>query len=126
MGSDGSPRDDVPRRYSVADEASDWLAVLTDTACTDEERQSFVAWLKRSNLHVEEFLLISMLTQRLTRPDLWPPADIQELIAQATGGATHVSYLPHPSTSRARPVSTTRWMRWALAACAVPITVILA
>jgi transmembrane sensor len=82
------------RGGSVADEAAEWLATLTDGACTNEERQRFVEWLKRSNLHVDEFLRLSALTKQLTRSELWPRQDPQELIAQAVSAPKVVTALP--------------------------------
>jgi transmembrane sensor len=122
-----SPTSDEPaRRSSVAEDAAEWLATLTDPSCTDDERQSFVAWLRRSNLHVEEFLLLSMLTQRLTRPEVWPPANIEELIAQAVSNRVSISRIADPGTPRTRASSRAGWPRWLIAACTVPVTAVLA
>jgi transmembrane sensor len=86
-----------------ATEAAEWLATLTDPSCTDEERQRFVEWLKRSNLHVDEFLRISSLARRLTRSKIWPQHQIEELIAQAT--APEDNTIAHLPTSARRPNS---------------------
>lgn len=109
------------RHSSIADEAAEWLVVLTDLACTDEERQSFVTWLRRSNLHVEEFLCISALTQRLTGPSSLPHADIEKLVQEAKAdlaGADRVSHISFPNG--AVPRSPRRRPFWLAAACIVP------
>jgi transmembrane sensor len=118
---------EVPRKPTVADEAAQWLATLTDSACTRTERQTFVEWLRRSNLHVEEFLRISALTQRLGRPDLWPPEDLDQLTRRAIDD---LSSPARPTELLARNVSLARappsWPRWRLAACAASALVVLA
>ena len=74
----------APSRHPAAVvEAARWLVMLSDPECTDEERQEFVAWLRRSNLHVEEFLRISELTQGLTEFAAWPKDSVAEVIARA-------------------------------------------
>ena len=132
------------RAGSVADEAAEWLAILTDASCTNEERQRFVEWLKRSNLHVDEFLRLSALTKQLTRSALWPQHDIQDLIAQATT-TQNVTALPDRRDEMrtgskaaaqgqmgrgdgqalpARAASRHRFA-WALAACVIPVLALL-
>jgi len=117
------------RGGSVADEAAEWLAVLTDGACSSDERQRFVEWLKRSNLHVDEFLRISALTKRLTASKVWPQYQIEDLIAQAHSAGNGVTPLTDQTrrTDRAAPgTETSRFpmRRWALAACVLPILAI--
>jgi transmembrane sensor len=109
------------RGGSVAEEAAEWLATLTDASCTNDERQRFVEWLKCSNLHVDEFLRVSALTKRLTRSELWPQQDIQELIEQAVSSRNVITALPGRD---AEPTPRFR-MGWALAACLVPIFAVL-
>ena len=78
------------RHPFVAREAAQWLVVLSDSECTQEEREEFVAWLRRSNLHVEEFLRISELTRSLSnyahKRALWPEDSVADLIARARAG----------------------------------------
>jgi transmembrane sensor len=63
--------------------AAQWLVTLSDPECTHEERQEFVAWLRRSNLHVEEFLRISELTKGLAECATWPADSVADVIARA-------------------------------------------
>lgn len=74
------------RHPFVAREAAGWLVVLSDSECTPEEREEFVAWLRRSNLHVEEFLRISELSKGLSNYKFWPDDSVADLIAQARAG----------------------------------------
>lgn len=122
---DGSSRD------SVVAEAAEWFATLSDGGESTEERQSFVAWLRRSNLHVEEFLRVSGLARELSRPSLWPAVSREELIAQAlasTDGIVEIgrSRRTNEPVGRVRP-SRARWARpWLLTMAAVSAAAALA
>jgi transmembrane sensor len=110
------------RRRSVAEEAADWLAMCSDPAASAEERAAFVAWLRRSNLHVEEFLRLSALTQRLGSKELWPSESAQELIARARENPQVAQLGVMGSSARpSGPDHTSRWPAgaWALATCIV-------
>jgi len=74
------------RHAVVAREAAEWLVRLSDSECTREEREEFIAWLRRSNLHVEEFLRISELTGTLAHYQSWPDDSVADLIASARAG----------------------------------------
>ena len=74
------------RPTAVAREAAEWLVTLSDTECTHEQREEFIAWLRRSNLHVEEFLRISELTGNLAHYRFWPDDSVADLIASARAG----------------------------------------
>jgi transmembrane sensor len=74
------------RHAAVAREAAGWLVTLSDSECTREEREEFIAWLRRSNLHVEEFLRISELTGTLAHYRFWPDDPVVDLIARARAG----------------------------------------
>jgi transmembrane sensor len=131
----GSMTDAMRQRASVADEAAEWLATLTDSACTRDEQQAFISWLRRSNLHVEEFLRISALTQQLTRLKLLPHEDIEELLRRTSTGSTGVGQVADISRRNKSDMSAKNGgalgpvaprMRWMFAACAVIGTALLA
>ena len=90
QGSDNPGTSSGTRHPFVAREAAGWLVVLSDSECTREEREEFVAWLRRSNLHVEEFLRISELTKGLSnyarKRAFWPDDSVADLIARARAG----------------------------------------
>jgi transmembrane sensor len=86
QGSDNPGTGSGTRHPFVAREAAEWLVVLSDSECTRQEREEFVAWLRRSNLHVEEFLRISELTQGLSHYRSWPADSVADLIATARAG----------------------------------------
>ena len=131
---------------SIADEAAEWLATLTDSACTEDERRRFVAWLRGSNLHVDEFLRISTLAHRLSGPGALPPADVEELVRRAKddlSGTTRVTDLivsrsavsPEPSPPHTRRLTESQGapsahrivrapLRWSIAASAVAVALV--
>ena len=90
QGSDNPGTGSGTRHPFVAREAAEWLVVLSDSECTREEREEFVAWLRCSNLHVEEFLRISELTKALSnyarKRAFWPDDSVADLIARARAG----------------------------------------
>lgn len=103
-------------RLTVADEAAEWLATLTDTQCSDDEQRAFATWLQRSSLHVDEFLRISTLSRSLSGPHRLPRTDIDELVALAradiatAGRVMHVTPLgvagaPIAAAASAAPLS---------------------
>lgn len=119
-------------RPTVADEAAEWLATLSDCNCTVDERRAFASWLQRSTLHVDEFLRISTLSRGLSGPNRLPRTDIDELVASAkadiaTGG--RVTQVAPRAASRA-PSRHPRngWplaVSWRLVAtCALLVTVL--
>jgi transmembrane sensor len=100
--------------------------MLSDPVCTLKDRQAFVAWLKRSNLNVEEFLRISSLTRRLHDSTLWPHTRIEDLIAAAQSAASNITHLS--GAESIEPLRRSRAPRGRLmwVACAVLLPVILA
>lgn len=67
---------------SVAEQAADWLAALSDESCTTQEQRRFGQWLTRSNSHVHEFLRLSALMRRLQHNERWPDIDIDAIAAE--------------------------------------------
>ncbi len=98
--------------------AAHWLAVLSDENCTEAERQQFLAWLRASGQHVDEFLKLSRLDARLNRRELWPNASVADLVAMAkASGESNVAILNPPTDiGESRPERKT--VRWPMAAAA--------
>lgn len=70
------------RGASVAEQAAEWLFAFEDEPLTESRRSAFVAWLKRSPVHVEEFLAVSALHRQMgSMPALQVPLD--ELLEEA-------------------------------------------
>ncbi len=66
----------------IAEDAADWLLKL-QTDSGDECRQEFIAWLKHSPQHVEEFLLMSAAMQGVRASGKRQQLDVEALIAGA-------------------------------------------
>lgn len=82
--------DDTPPN-SATQAAAEWLTLLADDD-SEQQRTAFLAWLRASTLHVEEFLRLSALERRLRRPEIWPADSLEELVAAAkASGVTHLS-----------------------------------
>jgi len=115
----GTPAGTLRRSATVADEAAEWLATLSDSACTIEERQQFANWLRRSNLHVEEFLQLSVLARQLGEPSIWGNITAEQLIAEALNSQNTVAKLAGSLTSgrRRSAFENKRWMLPLSAAC---------
>jgi len=99
---------------AAARAAAEWLVILSDPECTYEERLDFIAWLRRSNLHVEEFLRVSQLTRELAGSKSWPQDSITGLIEKARAvdsnrvtrlvTATERSSTPRPAAAGPRRI----------------------
>lgn len=100
------------------EEAAGWLALLSDSSCTEEDRRAFAHWLKRSNVNVEEFLTLSTLTRRLEMSPAWPSLDIQALIAEARQGEVKVIALAVPAKEERTVRSQQRRFPWRFAIAA--------
>src|SRR5262245_47973208 len=64
----------------LAQQASEWYEVLQNGS--ESQRLEFVKWLKRSPLHVVEYLETVYTEQALKSIDGKPFGDIEELVAQ--------------------------------------------
>jgi transmembrane sensor len=60
--------EDTPSQAPISEQAAEWLVELTEPGAgglEEERRRRFMAWLKRSPQHIEEFLALAMLQQDL-------------------------------------------------------------
>jgi transmembrane sensor len=105
--------------------AAHWLSVLSDEHCTEAERRQFFAWLRASGQHVDEFLRLSRLAGRMSQRELWPDADVAELIAaaRASGEANVTSLDFTPEVVASRPSRSL--MRWSMAAAIACVFVVV-
>jgi len=89
----------------LAQRASEWHQTLENAS--ESQRAEFVAWLKQSPLHVEEYLETVYTDQVLKHLDSERLEDIEMLLAQVTP-----SVLPLPGVSAAPASPTRRPKRW--------------
>ena len=85
-----------PTDTRLAEEAAEWLIRLAEESC-ESTKTEFVAWLKRSPRHVEEFLLVSTAQQLVSDRDANRDIDLAALLAE-----THMDVAEFPSQARAR------------------------
>ncbi|HEU4486430.1 MAG TPA: FecR domain-containing protein [Povalibacter sp.] len=108
------------QRSRAAHEAAEWLTVLAEE---DSARQhdAFLAWLRASTLHVEEFLRLSALDHRLRRRSVWPDDSVDELVAAVRiPGVTSI----HDARGTAAPAPAAALHpapRWAAAIAAIAL-----
>lgn len=97
----------------IAQEAVEWICELQ--ASPSDRQVEFLAWLKRSPQHVEEFLIASAIWSELDSVPAFDRSSIDALIeeARASAGANIVSLHAmdtRPSTTSSRK-PTNRWRR---------------
>jgi len=109
---------------NIATQAADWLRVMRTSDLRDDE--AFIKWLKRSPLHVREFLLAYRLDQKLGHLDGEHRIDINELIAGLSSNVLPMNARSAtPSSAHPQP----RRVRWvagvATAAAVVALAVVI-
>lgn len=70
------------RSIPVVEQAAAWLVKFESGPVSESDRRKFVAWLKRSPEHIEEFLQLSILREKVAQsPALQTP--LEELLKEA-------------------------------------------
>jgi len=77
-------------RDLVTDEAAHWLIRNHDPEATEQSRREFVAWLKASPLHIEEYIAIGGIARELPSA----PSDDLETLLQAASTPTGAESMP--------------------------------
>lgn len=70
------------RNRDIAAQAADWVVSLADPASSAGDRRAFVAWLKRSPVHLEEYLLAEAAWAELGLLDPERRIDVDALLAR--------------------------------------------
>jgi transmembrane sensor len=107
-------------RDLIAEQAADWFVENQD-GLEPEQRSEFVAWLKASPVHIEEYLALSALTQDLRSACEPAGESTDQLLERARlDQESTVLFLPHaPLATRG-----TRSGRWGLMALAASLLVL--
>ncbi|HEY0682140.1 MAG TPA: FecR domain-containing protein [Steroidobacter sp.] len=103
---------------AVIDEASQWVVRLSSPDVSMEERRAFVAWLKRSPVHLGEYLRLECTWAELADVDRSRTLNIEELLAVEEGNVVELALgaaAPPPLVKR----RSSRHFGAAIAACAV-------
>ena len=103
---------------AVIEEASQWLVRLSSPEVSLEERRRFVAWLKRSPVHLHEYLRLERTWAELADVDADRSLSVAELLAAEDNNVVELEPVAAaiPSPPRERPV---RRFGAAIAACVV-------
>lgn len=103
---------------AVIDQASQWLVKLSSADVSLQERRAFVAWLKRSPVHLHEYLRMERTWAELAEVDAQKSLSVAELLAADSGNVIELE----SAASTATPALERRPMRRfgaAIAACVV-------
>lgn len=95
----------------LAQRASEWHEILENA--TDAQRAEFVAWLKQSPLHVQEYLETVYTDQVLKHVDDERLEDVDALIAQIAPSVVELDQEPLAPSRRPKREGT-HWKRWAV------------
>jgi transmembrane sensor len=105
---------------AIAQQAGDWYAENRAGPLSHETREEFVAWLRASPQHVEEYLGVAAVARDLRVATDDPDFDIDVLLARARAGGDNVVKLDHPATKTSagfvRHGHSANWWRGAAAA----------
>jgi transmembrane sensor len=103
----------------IAEEAADWLVRLSSNDATAQEQREFVAWLKRSPVHLGVYLGVERTWASLGQVDAGRRIDVAALLAAPDTNVVHLGSSPPPVRVRVRSRSViTAFAASALLACA--------
>ena len=105
-------------RTAVSQQAGDWFVANQAGTLDASERAAFVAWLKASPLHVEEYLGIALVARDLPAATNDPRVSVEALLSEALADKDeNVVTLDHPLPERGPPAKRSIAARtWAYAA----------
>jgi transmembrane sensor len=107
-------------RVAAAGQAAEWFIANQDPAPDQERRAAFVAWLRSSPIHIEEYLGVALVSRdlRMASEDLGE--SLESLLETARADAAD-RVVPMPSRSVSGPLRpyVTPGRRWAVAAAAI-------
>lgn len=98
----------------IAEEAADWLVRLSSNDASAGEQREFVAWLKRSPVHLSAYLGVERTWANLGQIDAIRRIDVAALLAAPDTNVVHLGNPPPPVRVQIR----SRSVITALAACA--------
>jgi transmembrane sensor len=103
----------------IAEEAADWLVRLSSNDATAQEQREFVAWLKRSPVHLGVYLGVERTWASLGQVDAGRRIDVAALLAAPDTNVVHRGSSPPPVRVRVRSRSViTAFAASAVLACA--------
>jgi transmembrane sensor len=114
-------------RAAVARQAADWVVAIQDTSPEHQVRAEFVAWLKASPVHVEEYIGAALLVRDLRAVAHDAEDSLDPLLEMARADAAS-NIVSGPVFRNREPHSrrVTMPRKWAFATAAIAATVVVA
>lgn len=95
---------------TVAADAADWFVTLQAQDVLPADKEAFAGWLRRSPVHVEEFLRLTALQGDLARLPELKTTDVARLISEAAQEGASENVVPFAERFQARgDLSSGRW-----------------
>lgn len=86
-------------REAIIEEAAQWVVCLGTRDVSFADRRRFVAWIKRSPMHLEEYLRIETTWSDLGRVDAERRIDLARLLAESEADAEVIELTPGAASS---------------------------
>jgi len=104
------------KKYSlqaIAEEAANWFIRFEENDVPGVEREAFVNWLKRSPIHVEEFIRVSATHAQIKAIPATELISVKELLDQARSNVIDLTHtrVNHTTDTGADSSTSTRWAR---------------
>jgi transmembrane sensor len=118
---------DAQIRSAITQVAADWYAAHRSGPLADADRAAFLAWLKASPIHIEEYLGVAALERTLSAATDDPSLSVDTLVEMARGDPNGgVVDLAGPQVSYPAPVRPPhRYWRSIAAACVGVVGIII-
>lgn len=113
-----SSKDEV--RIAASGQAAEWFIANREPAPDHNQRAAFIAWLKASPIHIEEYLGVALVARDLrTVASGDSDQDMEALVKEARADASDRVATIHPPAVRAAHAQfSSRSRRWSIAAAA--------
>jgi transmembrane sensor len=99
-----------PVRAAVGQQAADWFVTNQDEAAARRSAREFMAWLRTSPLHVEEYLCVAAIAHDFHGATAAAQRSIEDLVAEARADRGPVATIGRVEPSPARRSWSRRWV----------------
>jgi transmembrane sensor len=114
-------------RIAAAGQAAEWFIANQDPAPDHSQRAAFIAWLKSSPMHIDEYLSVALVAHDLRKAADDSDEAMESLLEQARADATgRVVAMPSLKAHELPKQNFVHSRRWSMAAAAIVAAVSLA
>lgn len=114
-------------RAAIADQAGEWFIANQAGSLADEDSATFLAWLRASPIHVEEYLGVARIARDLSTAVGDPEVPLESYLAQVRASEDSVVAFERPAAGREPPASRLSISRpWPIAASLAAVLLLLA